>query len=134
MNREQTKAFLDAFLKMRANLTDQQASGVADMYPALKGNGALVKVGTRINWNGTIYKAAVDLYDTESNNPTNAPALWEELNYKEGHRIIPAALTVGTAFALGEYGWWNGVLYKSLIANNVWTPDAYAAGWELVNE
>ena len=132
MNREQTQRFIEAFKKMRDTLTDQQASNVADMYPILKANGELVKAGTRINWNGTIYKAAVDLWDTEENNPTNASSLWATLDYKEGYRIIPDVLTVSTAFAQDECGWWNGVLYKSLLANNVWTPNEYAAGWAVV--
>ena len=132
MNREQTQRFIEAFKKMRDTLTDQQASSVADMYPTLKANGELVKAGTRINWNGVIYKAAVDLWDTEANNPTNTSSLWAALDYKEGHRVIPETLTVSTAFAQDECGWWNGVLYKSLLANNVWTPNEYAAGWAIV--
>lgn len=66
------------------------------------------------------------------NNPDNAPTLWEDINYKEGYRIIPDTITVGTAFALNEYGWWNGTLYKSLLDTNVYTPEQYAAGWEIV--
>ena len=49
--------------------------------------------------------AAVDLYDTETNSPENAPTLWETLNYKDGYRIIPETITVGTAFSKGEIGW-----------------------------
>ena len=133
MNRVETKAFINAFLKMREALTDQQASLVADLYPSLKSKGELVKAGTRIDWNGEIKKAAVDLWDTAENNPDNAPSLWESLDYKEGYRMIPAAITVTTAFGLDECGWWNGTLYKSLIANNVWTPDEYPVGWEKVD-
>ena len=133
MNRVETQAFINAFLKMREALTDQQASLVTDLYPALKDNGELIKAGTRIDWKGEIKKAAVDLWDMAENNPDNAPSLWESLDYKDGYRMIHATLTVTTAFALDECGWWNGVLYKSLIDNNVWTPDAYPAGWQLVD-
>jgi hypothetical protein len=93
-------------------------------------NGKLIKAGTRINWNGTVMRAATDLWDTEENNPQNAPTLWEEINYRSGYRVIPETITVGTAFAMDEIGWWKDMLYKSLIANNVWNPDAYPAGWE----
>lgn len=132
MNRQQTRAFLDAFLKMRDALTDQQASIVTDIYPALKGNGELIKAGTRIKYNDTIYKAAVDLWDTEANTPDSAPSLWEVLNYKDGYRFIPEAITVTTAFAKDECGWWEDTLYKSLIDNNVWTPTEYSSAWEKV--
>jgi hypothetical protein len=92
----------------------------------------LISAGTRINWNGTIKKASVDLWDTAENSPENAPSLWQDIEYKDGYRIIPDTLTVTTAFAKGECGWWNGVLYRSLIDGNVYTPAVYHAGWEEV--
>ena len=90
----------------------------------------LIKVGTRINWNGTLKRAAVDLWDTKENNPDNAPTLWEDINYRAGHRIIPEVITAGVVFTKGETGWWREVLKRSTIDNNVWTPDAYPEGWE----
>ena len=115
-----------------ASLDDQTASEGAALFPRLKGDGSLVSAGTRICWNGTIKRAAVDLWDTDANTPDAAPTLWEDIAYRQGYRIIPATITAGTAFAQGECGWWGDVLYKSLIASNVWTPDAYPGGWEAV--
>ena len=112
-------------------LTDAEASTVIPLYPALKGDGELVQAGTRINWYGQLKRAAVDLWDTEENNPDNAPALWEDINYIDGYRVIPEVITAGLAFSKGEIGWWDGVLYQSLIDANVYTPDAYPAGWEV---
>ena len=114
------------------SLDDKTASTVATLFPRLKADGSLVSVGTRINWNGIVKKAAVDLWDTAENNPDNAPSLWQDIEYKEGYRIIPDTLTVTTAFAKGECGWWNGVLYRSLIDANVYTPAVYPQGWEEV--
>ena len=115
-----------------ASLDDQTASEGAALFPRLKGDGSLVSAGTRINWGGTIKRAAVDLWDTAENSPDAAPTLWEDIAYRQGYRIIPATITAGTAFAQGECGWWGDVLYRSTIASNVWTPDAYPAGWEAV--
>ena len=118
--------------KASASLDDKTASTVSMLFPKLKQNGALISAGTRINWNGTIKKASVDLWDTAENNPDNAPSLWANIQYKEGHRIIPDTLTVTTAFAEGECGWWNGVLYRSLLDSNVYTPATYPSGWEAI--
>lgn len=115
-----------------ASLDDASASSAAELFPALKQDGSLVSAGTRINWGGTIKRASVDLWDTEANNPDNAPTLWEDIAYREGYRIIPATITVDTAFSKGECGWWGDTLYRSLIDANVYTPDAYPAGWEVV--
>ena len=115
-----------------ASLDDQHASTTPELFGRLNGNGDLVKVGTRINWGGVLKRAAVDLWDLETNDPDHAPQLWEDILYKNGIRIIPETITVGTMFMKDELGYWGDDLYKSLIDNNVWTPAAYPAGWTLV--
>lgn len=117
-----------------SSLDDKTASTAGMLFPKLKQDGALIKAGTRINWNGTLKRAAVDLWDTQENNPGNAPTLWEDIAYRDGYRIIPATITAGTAFALGECGWWGDTLYRSKLAANVYTPEQYPAGWEAVTE
>ena len=117
-----------------ASLDDKTASTAGMLFPRLKQDGALVKAGTRINWNGTLKRAAVDLWDTPENNPDNAPNLWADIQYRNGYRIIPDTITVTTAFAEGEYGWWGDVLYKSKVNSNVYTPEQYAPNWEAVTE
>lgn len=112
--------------------TDQLASQAPDLSPVLKEDNSLILAGTRINWNGTLKKAAVDLWDTAANNPDNAPTLWEDIEYKDGYRIIPEIITTTSAFAKDECGWWKDILYKSLLEANVYTPDTYPAGWVIV--
>lgn len=125
--------------KMRAametaavSLDDATASTAPELFPRLKGDGSLVKAGTRICWGGTLKRAAVDLWDNAENTPDAAPTLWEDFLYRDGIRIIPETITVGLAFAKGEQGWWGDVLYASTLDNNVWTPEAYPAGWEII--
>lgn len=122
-----------AITQAASGLDDVAASNAAELFPRLKGDGSLVSAGTRINWNGAIKRAAADLWDTPENSPDNAPALWEDLAYREGYRIIPETITAGTAFAMDELGWWGDNLYKSLRDNNVWNPEQFAAGWEKIN-
>lgn len=117
-----------------AVLDDRTVSTAPEALPRLRQDGSLIKAGERINWGGTIKRAAVDLWDTAENTPDAAPALWEGIGYREGYRIIPEAITAGAPFALGELGWWGGTLYRSLLDANVWTPDAYPRGWEVARE
>lgn len=131
-------AILEKAYKMRpiievamASLEDKLASQAVELSPTLKQDSSLIKSGTRINWNGVLKRASVDLWDTIGNNPDNAPTLWEDILYKDGIRIIPETITAGTAFAKNELGWWEDKIYISLIDNNVWTPTTYAAGWQL---
>lgn len=129
---EMVSAMIRTMDKAGAMLDDSQASTVTDLYPSYHTDGSLVKAGSRINWRGVLKRAAVDLWATDENSPDNAPSLWEDINYRDGYRVIPETITVGTAFAKDELGWWEGELYRSLIDANVWTPTAYPAGWEMV--
>ena len=113
-------------------MDDVNASTVPEMFPKLKQDGSLVSAGTRINWNGQLKKAAADLWDTPENNPHNAPALWEDLNYVNGYRVIPETVTAAQAFSKGERGVWKGVVYESTQDNNVWNPVQFAAGWQKI--
>ena len=112
------------------SLDDQTVSTAPTLLRKLKQDGKLVSAGTRINWGGTIKRAAVDLWDTAENTPDAAPTLWEDIDYRDGYRVIPSVITAGTAFAMDELGWWGGKLYKSKLTANVCTPEQYPAGWE----
>ena len=118
--------------KAMALIDDKTASEAATLLPHMKYDGALISAGTPIEWSGVVKRAAVDLWDTETNNPDNAPALWVNIAYKDGYRIIPTVITVTTAFSKGEYGWYDDVLYMSKVDNNVYTPEQYAYNWEIV--
>ena len=112
------------------SLDDQTVSTAPTLLRKLKQDGKLVSAGTRINWDGTIKRAAVDLWDTAENTPDAAPTLWEDIDYRDGYRVIPVTITATAAFAMDELGWWGGKLYKSKLAANVYTPEQYPAGWE----
>lgn len=118
-----------------AALPDKDASVEPSLTRSMRYDGALIPAGTRINWGGILKRAAVDLWDTEENNPDNALDLWENVLYRDGIRVIPEVITAGLAFSFGELGWWGDVLYRSIRPGektNVNTPDEYPAGWEVV--
>lgn len=119
-------------MKIVNNLSDADASIAPDMFPRLKEDGKAIYAGTRINWNGVIKKANVSLWDTNENNPDNAPDLWDDINYREGYRIIPETISVTDAFMQDELGWWGEELYRSKVDNNVYTPAQYEYNWEIV--
>ncbi|MBE6710318.1 MAG: hypothetical protein E7579_04265 [Ruminococcaceae bacterium] len=114
------------------SLDDKVASTAAALFPRLRGDGALIPAGTRINWRGTVKRAAADLWDTAENDPDRAADLWEDIEYRDGYRIIPDVITAAGAFALGECGWRGDVLWRSAMAANVYTPEQYPAGWEMM--
>lgn len=126
---EAKKPYVESLI---GSLDDAVASTVIPLYPGMRYDGSLIRAGTRINWNGTLKRAAVDLWDREDSNPDKSPNLWEDILYRDGYRIIQEVITVGLAFADGEKGWWGDVLYKSKQNDNVYTPEQYPDGWEIV--
>ena len=132
MTRAEAIRLRAAMEKAAESLDDRTASGAPDLFRRMTGSGSLVEAGTRINWNGTVKKAAAALWDREDQDPDHAPELWADLDYVDGIRKIPDVITATLAFSMDELGWRNGVVYKSLMDGNVWTPEAYAAAWEVV--
>lgn len=126
---EEARKLRPLMIKAAQNLDDKDASEAVVLFDGMRYDRSLIKAGTRINWHGVLKQAVADLWDEVENSPDNAPALWQDIAYREGIRIIPAVITAGEAFAKGERGWWGDVLYESLIDANVYTPDAYPAGW-----
>ena len=126
---------LRAVIEQAAQTLDEKTiSEAPEFCRSLKQDGSLVRAGTRINWTGTIKKAAVDLWDTEVNDPDHAPSLWADVAYRDGYRIIHETITVTTAFSKGEKGWWtDGKLYESKVDSNVYTPAQYAGNWKEIS-
>lgn len=132
----------DEALKIRAQveagaaaLPDQEASVEPSLTRPMYFNDKAIEAGTRINWGGVLYRAAVTLWDREDSTPESAPTLWEMVPYRDGIRVIPEVITAGTAFSYDEIGWWGDVVYRSIRPGektNVNTPDEYPAGWEVV--
>lgn len=120
--------------KAAAGLSDKDASEAVELSGRYPNDGSLIAAGSRINWKGQLYRAAVDLWATEQNDPDHAPTLWEKVLYRDGIRIIPEVITAGLAFGLGERGWWGDDLYESLIPANVHTPAQHPAGWKKVEQ
>lgn len=122
-------------VKAAKSLDDKDISECVEFCDEMKYDGSLITYQTRINWHGTVKMARQDLWDREENNPDNAPALWADIKYKDGIRVIVYPISAEEAFSFGEQGWWEDVLYESIIPgerSNVYTPEQYPAGWKLV--
>ena len=112
-------------------LADREASMLVDMAPNMKYDGSLVEAGTRIRWGDKLKRASVALWDREENNPDNAPALWEDVQYVDGVRVILENMPASLAFSYLEEGWWKERVYISLMAGNVYTPETAPNQWKL---
>ena len=66
--------------------------------------------------------------------PDQTPALYEALGLdNQGYPIWARPTGAHDAYNTGDIVNYNGVLYKSLIDGNTYSPDEYPAGWEVYN-
>lgn len=114
-------------------LTDEQAVENPLLYDSWAA-GRTYAADARVRSADKLWKCLQAHTSQEGWEPENTAALWVEIAAPGEYREIKADMLSTEAFALGEIGWWQTEdnLYKSLIDNNVYTPESYAAGWEKV--
>ena len=82
-----------------------------------------------------LYQVLQDHTSSEEWTPDAAPSLYKAIGMTEdGHPEWVQPLGASDAYNTGDIVSHNGTLYKSTIDGNVWAPDAYPQGWEVVTE
>lgn len=67
--------------------------------------------------------------------PDSATSLYKAIGVtSSGYPEWVQPLGASDAYNTGDIVRYNGTLYKSIIDANVWAPDDYPAGWEIITE
>lgn len=101
------------------------------MYPAWATNTAYT-VDDRIRYGDTLYRCVQGHTSQDGWTPDVTPALWVVVSLDEYPEWKQPTGTAD-AYNIGDKVTYNGRHYVSLIDGNVWSPDAYPAGWKLVD-
>ena len=97
------------------------------------GSGVAYKTGHIRNYNGVLYKVVQDHTSHDDWMPPETPSLYEPIGLtSDGYPVWSRPSGAHDAYNTGDIVDYNGTLYKSLIDGNVYSPDEYAAGWEVV--
>ena len=139
MNKIQALEQMRKVLQMFANsLPDEQAMEVATIYDPWK-VGKAYAVGEFFTYgvNGVgdpqLYKVAQDHTSQENWTPDANPALYVAIGLdEEGYPVWSQPTGAHDAYNTGDIVDYNGTLYKSLIDGNVYSPEQYPAGWEVL--
>ena len=115
-----------------AMLTDEQAASVPALYSAWE-TGTAYNAGDRRTYVGVLYKCLQAHTSQNDWAPDVAVSLWATVLIPDPD-VIPDWVQPDStnAYMKDDKVRYNGVVYRSLIDNNVWSPDAYPAGWEIV--
>lgn len=129
---------MNRFLQMSvqsANLTDEKAMEVADLYPewaAMKAypENEIVKYGVNADGETQLYKV-IQAHTSQADwTPDTAASLYKKIGFTdEGVSIWTQPLGATDAYMKGDVVSFENQLWKSTVDNNVWQP--YTPGWEV---
>ena len=137
---EQAEAIREAMDYAGATLEDEQALicarlyrpwGVAREYAV----GDFLTYGTNSVGDPQLFKV-VQAHTSQSDwLPDATPALYVAVGLDDdGYPVWAQPTGAHDAYNKGDIVNYNGVLYESLIDGNVYSPDAYPAGWAVYSE
>ena len=141
MNRLQAAEQLRRALQLfSASLTDEQAMEVAAIYdPWEVGKsytvGNIVAYGENGVGDPQLYKVVQTHTSQVDWTPDTAVSLFTTIGLDDsGYPIWVQPTGAHDSYNTGDIVNYNGVLYESLIDGNVYSPDAYPAGWKVYAE
>jgi len=113
------------------HIPETEALNFVELFSSLTGDGSLVKAGERRLYDGKLYRANVDLWDTAQNTPAAAPSLWVEIK-NPGSEYPDWIQPAGghDAYKIGDKVTHKGSQWISNAASNVWEPGVH--GWDKV--
>ena len=140
MNKLQIMEQFGRALQMFAqSLGDDDAMEVATVYPAYKvgkeyKTNEMFAYGVNGVGDPQLYRVVQNHTSQADWTPDATPALYVAIGLTaEGYPVWSQPTGVHDAYNEGDVVDYNGELYVSKINGNVYSPDAYPAGWELYN-
>ena len=137
---QMAEQFFKALQLFANSLDDEKAMEVAYVYdPWVVGKayaaGEFVTYGVNGVGDPQLYKV-VQGHTSQANwTPDAAASLFVAIGLDEnGYPVWSQPTGAHDAYNTGDIVDYNGTLYRSLIDGNVYSPDAYPAGWEIYEE
>ena len=141
MNRLQAAEQLRRALQLfSGSLSDEQAMEVVAIYDPWKigrfySVGEFCTYGTNGVGDPQLYKVISDHTSQPDWAPDRETSLFVAVGLDDnGYPVWIQPSGAHDAYNIGDIVNYNGVLYKSLIDGNVYSPDAYPAGWAVYSE
>ena len=128
INQEEIKSLRLLIEQIVQTMPDEEAIQMTTLHTHWSENSVSYKSGTRVQYNGVLYKVLVDHISQKDWTPENAPSLFAKV-------LIPDAEQINTweqpnstnPYMAGDKVTHNEKIWISDIDNNVWEPGIY--GW-----
>jgi len=134
MKREHAIKLRQMIVKASVSLPDEDALGAAELFPAWAADTAYA-ADFRIRYDGKLYRCVQSHTSQTHYTPDMIPALWTEVALPGEIPVWRQPTGAQDAYMTGDkvhYPDADGAVYESLIDNNVYSPEAYPAGWRVV--
>ena len=119
--------------KAALSLTDEDALEAVNLFPNWT-IGVAYKVDDRVRYEELLYKCLQAHTSQDAWTPTAAPSLWAKVLIPDENEIPEWEQPDSTnAYQVGDKVMFEGHIYESVIPNNIWSPSAYPAGWQLIS-
>ena len=110
-------------------LDDTDAAEAVQLFPQWKENEDY-EVGDRIRYENILYKCLQTHTSLSTWIPSDSPSLWAKVLIPDTETIPEWEQPDSTnGYQIGDKVRFEGKIYESLIANNIWSPTAYPIGW-----
>ncbi len=137
MTRERAYQLRALIEKAIESLEDEDALEAIELHPAWTTD-VEYAVGVKVRHNGVLYKCLQAHTSQSSWTPDAAASLWARVLIPDEDEIPVWEQPDSTnPYMMGDkvhYPTIEGPVYMSLIDNNIWSPEAYPAGWEVAAE
>lgn len=120
--------------KAAASLSDADALDGVELFKSWYSGIAYV-TDERVRYGDKLYRCVQSHTSQADWEPDRTPALWTEVAKPGEIPVWRQPTGASDAYAKGDkvhYPDADGPVYVSLIDGNVWSPDDYPAGWEVV--
>lgn len=134
MTREHAYKLRDLLHKASASLSDEDALEAVELF-AVWASGTEYAAEQRVRYGDKLYRCVQGHTSQEGWEPDKTPALWTEVALPGEIPVWKQPTGAQDAYNTGDkvhYPDKDGPVYVSTVDANVWSPEAYPAGWELV--
>lgn len=127
-----------AIMPMAASMTDDEVISVSSLWPDWSAESVSYAVDSVVQYNDLLWRCEQAHTSQASWTPDAAPSLWSRIDIADdGIDIWTQPTGAHNAYNIGDkvhYPQSDSPVYVSTINGNVWSPDAYPAGWKLDGE
>lgn len=132
MKRSKLMALRALIEKAAVSLPDEDALDGVELFPVWA-SGTEYVAEQRIRYGGKLYRCVQGHTAQEGWEPDKTPALWTEVALPGEIPVWKQPIGAQDAYNKGDRVWYPAkftTVYESLIDANVYSPEAYPAGWE----